>query len=424
MQSRLIVNNFGPLAHVDLDLRDVNVFIGPQASGKSALAKLFTIFKAPRRFLKDCKNNIALDTLTDKRFYNALEEYNINFFLKPDTEICYESELHSLSYKNNTLTYSPILLNKINQMHDLAMEFDKNMEEIKDLILDIGRAYTKFGYFTKINLSGPANHDTDLGQTIGLLDREKFQWILRSITNVEEDLNESNSLYIPSERSITNIIKGASLNLLLNNVPIPKHILYFGAELEKSIIPTIDLGFLKKGLKYINTHGIPLIEDDSTEIGLLASASGIQSIIPILIPILSAKTHDHKSFVIEEPEMNLFPDAQYELIKFLESHRIKKRSEDSGHIHTYTTHSPYVLAALNNLLYANKVKKHKERLEKEIYEIVSTDIDADDFTAYQISEGRATPILDRGTGLITDNFIDRASDKMADDFDALMELMR
>ncbi len=53
MQSQLLVKNFGPINSVDLDLRNVNVFIGPQASGKSALAKIYTIFKAPRKFLKN-----------------------------------------------------------------------------------------------------------------------------------------------------------------------------------------------------------------------------------------------------------------------------------------------------------------------------------------------------------------------------------
>jgi predicted ATPase len=50
MKSTLTVKNFGPIDFVMLDLRHVNVFIGPQASGKSALAKLFTVCSAPRRF--------------------------------------------------------------------------------------------------------------------------------------------------------------------------------------------------------------------------------------------------------------------------------------------------------------------------------------------------------------------------------------
>ena len=56
MKSKLIVKNFGPIESATLNLSNVNVFIGPQASGKSTLAKLYTICKSPILF-HDLKNN-------------------------------------------------------------------------------------------------------------------------------------------------------------------------------------------------------------------------------------------------------------------------------------------------------------------------------------------------------------------------------
>ena len=47
MKSKLIVRNFGPIESATLNLSNVNVFIGPQASGKSTLAKLYTICTSP-----------------------------------------------------------------------------------------------------------------------------------------------------------------------------------------------------------------------------------------------------------------------------------------------------------------------------------------------------------------------------------------
>ena len=52
MKSILHVKNFGPIKDAKLDLRNVNVLIGPQASGKSTLAKLFTICKSPVMFFE------------------------------------------------------------------------------------------------------------------------------------------------------------------------------------------------------------------------------------------------------------------------------------------------------------------------------------------------------------------------------------
>ena len=151
-------------------------------------------------------------------------------------------------------------------------------------------------------------------------------------------------------------------------------------------------------------------------------------------PILNRRFLTHRSFIIEEPELNLFPVAQYELIQLLESNRRDPYWEDFGTIHTYTTHSPYILSALNNLLYANKVSKFvkqqkqnenkQKELELKIKKIVRAEIDANSFNAYQIKDGFAKSIFNRETGLIDDNYIDDATDKINDDFDELMELMK
>lgn len=41
--NRLIVKDIGPIKYVDLDLKKINVFIGPQGKGKSTLAKIIDL---------------------------------------------------------------------------------------------------------------------------------------------------------------------------------------------------------------------------------------------------------------------------------------------------------------------------------------------------------------------------------------------
>ena len=433
MQSRLIVKNFGPIDFVDLDLRNVNVFIGPQASGKSALAKLYTIFKAPRKFIK----NFEVKENQEVLFKNILEEYNIASFLKKDTEIEFDSELHSLSYKGGEIIYNAKLLKKIEEIEILGENFGINFDIVKDKIHSLSNSFIVFRFRVQEYLVGKdylKNHLSTLENFISLT-KIDFLKIVEFIKETEENLSANTSLYIPAERNFINIIKNAALNLQLNNVPIPKNILSFGAELEKASIKEIDLDFLRKDLMYKSINGEDRIfTSDNESIKLSEAASGVQSVLPILIPILSRDNFlDHRSFVIEEPELNLFPLAQYELIKLLESTRYDYSNyyEDAGTIHTYTTHSPYILSALNNLLYAEKIrinqrKNGKVDLEKDfaINKIISASINPNSFTAYQISNGKAQSIFNRETGLIDDNYIDEASDKMADDFDALMELMK
>jgi AAA15 family ATPase/GTPase len=40
MQEKIVVENFGGITEAEINLKKINIFIGPQASGKSVLAKL------------------------------------------------------------------------------------------------------------------------------------------------------------------------------------------------------------------------------------------------------------------------------------------------------------------------------------------------------------------------------------------------
>lgn len=438
MQSRLIVKKFGPLKNIDVELKNVNVFIGPQASGKSALAKLFTIFKAPRKFLKEYSKDSEFgeSDIYFTAFKDTLEEYNIASFLKDETEIEFESELHQLIYRVGIIKYVPKLLKKVEHLEILALNLSKNLKEILDEINQVRKKYLSLDiemYLKILRLDNVEEFSSYRKRDIKEISIKELTEVILKLKNIEIELSTNTALYIPAERNFINIIMNSALNLINNNVPIPKHILSFGAELEKTEVSEIDLTFLNKKLFYKNINGEERIfTDDNHSIKLIEASSGIQTVIPILKPILHRKNNsEHRSFVIEEPELNLFPVTQYELIKQLEMGRSESYWEDSGKIHTYTTHSPYILSALNNLLYAYKVEssfisndeKAEESLKLKISNIVSANIRPSFFTAYQLFDGKAQSIFNEETGLIDDNFIDEASDKIGDDFDALMELM-
>lgn len=450
MKSTLKIKNFGPIKEVDLDLRNVNVFIGPQASGKSAIAKLFTIFKAPRKSLyrniSDKNGNLVIDNeQATKKFPEILEEYNIRSFLKEDTEILFDSELHTISYVNGKLDYEPKLYQRIENIKELAKDFDLNVSTLKQ---DFCSLHNFYSFKSKADqlLYGNDNKKNQSPYLVSFdyykkLNSSNCLSLINIIKEIEIKISAYSMMYIPSERMFINVIRKYSLNLLLNKVPIPRHILTFGAELEKSNLHEIDLGFLADGLTYKVINGVERIFFDSVNSILLTEASsGIQSVVPLLATILASKDNDkNDSFVIEEPELNLSPDAQYDLLKFLEKNK-DYLNEDYETTHTFITHSPYILSGLNNFLYADKVKWHLNNDVDDIEsltgwcdmlinagivrKIVAADFNQQSFSAYQIADGVAMSILDREIGLIADNFIDKASDKINDDFDALMNLKK
>lgn len=363
MPSKLIVKNFGPILYAEIEFKDVTVFIGPQASGKSTLAKIFAICNNPERFLKkiiDHESSLS-------SFYDVLEEYNIKSYLSADTEFIYTSTNYNIQYKNQSI-------------------------------------------------------DHNIGPHLNFNDR---------------------IIYVPSERSLTNIIRNATHSLLLNNVPIPKHILLFGAEIEKIASASISMDIIEEGMFYQSINGedyILLNEQTKHTIKLLEAASGIQSLVPLMKAFNHPENYmdndtrrfhlKRNSFVIEEPELNIFPLSQYKLIQKLEQLRTMHQYNSPNipdFVHVYTTHSPYILSAMNNLLYADKVlKKHQNNTTKriEVLNITKASIDISSFSAYELRNGTARSIVDNESGLICDNYIDEVSDEMAEDFESLMEMMK
>lgn len=51
MNERLIVKSFGPVKDLDIVFKKVTLFVGDQGTGKSCVAKLFSVFKWTEKVL-------------------------------------------------------------------------------------------------------------------------------------------------------------------------------------------------------------------------------------------------------------------------------------------------------------------------------------------------------------------------------------
>ncbi len=423
-RAKLIVKNFGPLKDIEIEVREMVTFIGAQASGKSTLAKLLSIFE-DEEFRRD--NKII--------FEDELKKYNIYSFLKENSEIRYERRysgfiyaFHHKNSKNFKYDYRENLkLNFIeltSKHNEKVVSTEKWLESLLD-ILDTDEAllfenkgsehkamrnelsqYLKSDYFNNIE---------DLKVT-ELLD---FYEQLLTKYNVFVLFD---SIYIPSERNFLHLIAENTLGLINNNVQIPKHLLNSGQDYEKAIqtIKELPLSLIDKNLKYKREGKSSYIYHNETEkVDLLESASGLQSIIPILLLVEYSKSLKDKynfNFVVEEPELNLYPKAQHELIKYL----VKNCLFDRKNL-ILTTHSPFVLASINNLLLAYDKGQSKP---KEVNKIIKKEswLNPKNFIAYQLKNGKAKLIMDDKLGQIKENMIDNISDEFSNEFDKLLDL--
>ena len=126
---------------------------------------------------------------------------------------------------------------------------------------------------------------------------------------------------------------------------------------------------------------------------------------------ISRLHYHHSNFIIEEPEQNLFPETQRDLVYYL----FEKLKLEKEHSITITTHSPYILYSINNCIMANIVKEKMNPKDKEKLRCIESDITPDSISIYQIENGQINRIQNED-GLISDNYFDNKMKELMDDF--------
>jgi hypothetical protein len=175
---------------------------------------------------------------------------------------------------------------------------------------------------------------------------------------------------------------------------------------------------LKEGdyLKHANGKLVKLVD----------ASSGQQEAVPMIQTLIDMpfRTYASRGFAvsIEEPETHLFPMAQraiVELISTLSNHHGKYD------FHFFlTTHSPYLLTALNNGLQAGLIRKEVPAKWEEVKDryIAEDAVLAPGLVkAYALDDQGCHNIIDVETGLIAADAIDEVSEQIAIQFDGLLE---
>ncbi len=381
-QKILHVINFGPVSDARVELRSINMFIGEQSIGKSTLAKLITIFTD---YVSLCK----LIQGGKDMWSSLLKDYNLDSYTGEEYSIVYEM------HEDDKKFYIEILPARISFFMQIGEERITDAKKISNEILKLKPFYNT-DEFKKISIDFE-NRD-----------------ILDFLTN---------SLYIPAERIIYAVLTNLMPALALAKSSVTTNLLRFMVELNnaKAEYPQVHIGLLDIEFKHEGTEDSILFDDKS--IPIVAASSGIQSLVPLLLVFKYAiEKKEYSSFVIEEPECNLFPTKQVELLK-----EILKAVKDSDRTLTITTHSPYLLSAMNNILFASMLsEKYGEGIKKYIDEILPEEyqIKSSDCSVYSLGKDinggvYCSSLLDKETGMIDCNSLDVVSEQLANEFDSL-----
>ncbi len=407
MSEKLYVRNFGPIREAELDLKQAMVFIGPQASGKSTLARLVTIMR-DWQFIADSQEHGFGDSI--------FRDYQIASFFKENTFIHFECEEYTVLYENGSLSFPK---------KEEYLTSKKNLEENPESNLRTLETLDKIPEILKEAKKQVTEENVEIVKALlKQLERKNYAGI--SSLKVH-------SLYIPAERSFISVVAGSFMTLQERKVSIPQPILRFGAAFEeaRNATPSLKLDLISAEYKYENQEDRIYFQKDSY-LKLTESASGFQTLVPMALVIEHFHNYDRLHdlpirFIIEEPELNLYPTTQRQLINYL--------VEKCTYVHPQsglanqlliTTHSPYVLTSLNVLIAAHEIARLYPQEENTIEEIApkASWLNPECFGAYYVSEGTVRPIMqdEESLKLIQESQLDEVSEDILDDFDALMEI--
>lgn len=388
-KEHLIIRNFGPIENVELNLKKINVFIGEQGVGKSTIAKLYS-----------CMQDIFLHFLilfddNQNKIKAVFKRYGIQSYFLADTYI----EFHTIA--GFVVKYEE---GKFKISHPKY-----NEEQMKMFVIELLKDSLEHS-FSGAGFSMDADFDD-------LPDKEKE--IVVS--------NMRTSFYIPAERSLVGCVSNSLYSMIAAKIPLPKMLLEYLSFFEKAKNEYHEYEVPFLGLTFQASKDEDKILIGDKEIDFKYSSSGIQSIVPMLMVVdYCLKQNYFCSFVLEEPEISLFPTNQLELVRFI----ISKINQEKGIENLIiTTHSPYILSILNVSILAGKILDMNPELSNELatvlkpeYHLLPSDIEVFSLGKHINGSVECQSILDSSTGLIKGNYLDAVSSIISDDFNQLNKM--
>jgi len=396
MNERLIVKSFGPVKDLDIIFRKVTLFIGDQGTGKSCVAKLFSTFKWLEKVLSQKKYKLSY-----------FEQYN--------------------RFKTMLCAYHRI-----------------------DSFIDNGNPYLKF-------------------------EGELYDFLYENghfsvIDKKQEIKGISKVMYVPAERSIVSVAENKSK--LLKELPYSSETFSDEFVNAKNFFQSgYNLPFEGLRFEYDSLNDTGWIQGTNYKVRLTNASSGIQSSLPMCIvsEFLSRKISDKEEIklskeekdklekriaeimqneefsdsikdmmirqlsyanrynqlinIVEEPELNLFPRSQMEVLFSL----ISNNASAEENMLVFTTHSPYSLAIINTMImgakaYANATEEQRGQIEAILP--VKYQINENEIAAYRLSssdECYCQSVINEKTGLVSKNELDSASDEIMRVFNSLYQ---
>ncbi len=411
---KLHITNFAGIKNASVELNRINIFIGPQASGKSVCVKLFYFFKEILSDLlfTDDDEPISKTLIRKVHIANFERYFPRSTWGEAPFQIRYEYEQFWVEVNQSSYTLQILYSPYFDRLLSLARRTSKAIKDAE--------------------VTTPVTRQRHAPPSLFDVIYHKIREELGStIMNV--------NTFIPAGRSFFSVMQRNVWRVINREGDFDPFIAQFGRAYERETgpKPTKDRPTNYKeieeyvaklvGGNHVRINGRDFVRmSEGRQIPIEASSSGQQEVLPLAITLASIAQSDTRAIstiIIEEPEAHLYPSAQRDLIHLFSLVVEAGRQGTSSSQYLITTHSPYILSALNNLMYAEQIVKaspDKKQLVTEILGNASL-IDATDVKAYAFGNG-VKSIMDLESGLVKASTLDGVSNELAKEFGHLVDI--
>lgn len=422
------INGFLTIDHANFEIKKINILIGAQAQGKSVIAKLAYFFK---NFFSD----IFIPSIQKFETKRDIDKKCLAKFEQIFPHYSWVNQEFSIVYKNGAYELS-IIRTKAGNKTTLKFAYDKELADFhKDLKSNYKLALEEF--------DARVEHGNGKKKQQG--ENIFYETISEKIKSSSFNNVYKRPIFIPASRSFFAALQKNIFSFLANDIDIDPFVKEFGFNYENSkrlhhglffhvhddsevirrkvdkLVNEIVVG------EYIYAEEQDWIVNKGKRTNLANASSGQQESLPMLLilkmwPFISEDISPSIYF-IEEPEAHLFPVSQKQIISLLAT-----IYNAFGHSFFITTHSPYILTAINNLVVGqdayDKANGDTEKL-KRLEKVLPADelIRLEDVSAYTLNKGKLESIIDMENRLIGANLLDAVSDEFDLAFGVATEIL-
>lgn len=438
---KIEIKYLGPVQELEMEIKDFNLLIGEQATGKSTVAKAIYFFRIIKSTLTD-----YLCQVYDTALYNGNDVSDgFNKVLKKELKSIFislfgyswdlDKRLY-LKYEYASEIWIDVKLNKNGKRKYISVRYSPKLTQtLKDLEKEALELFEQKTETTTISLAYASKER--------LRNYDNFK---NSVNKIFDDYKET--YYIPAGRSMLtllvnnrSLLENDNLDLItrqfmqvidnihrvfedgIRNV----HKRYPDGERRFDVTKTAEMLISDLKGDYLYNAGKEYIvvedeEEHSEKIPINFASSGQQEVLWLLNQLYILMLKKEKAFVIiEEPEAHLYPSLQSKVVEFISYFANINNSSI-----LITTHSPYILTSVNTLYCAGKVIEKNSTYSKKVYDIIDSncEIDPQKVTALKINKDKSIlNLINEELQELNTEMIDEISDSVNEKYMELYYLL-